>query len=66
MSETDVTSPTPIERARDVPRMLDAMQQAVREALADHKRAGNPIATWRDGAVVWIPPEEIEPEREEE
>jgi hypothetical protein len=24
-----------------------------------HKRLGNPIAEWRDGEVVWIPPEEI-------
>ncbi len=33
--------------------------QAVRQALRQHKRAGNPIAIWRDGHVVWIPPEEI-------
>ena len=32
---------------------------AVREALLDHKRAGNPIAVWRDGKVVIVPPEEI-------
>jgi hypothetical protein len=42
------------------------MRRAVREAIRRHKHAGNPIATWRDGAVVWIPPEEIEVEREEE
>jgi hypothetical protein len=24
-----------------------------------HKRAGNPIAVWRDGQVVWLSPEEI-------
>ena len=29
--------------------------QAVRQALRQHKRAGNPIAIWRDGHVVWIP-----------
>ena len=34
-------------------------RRAVREALLMHKRAGNPIAAWRDGKVVWIPPEEI-------
>ncbi len=33
---------------------------AVREALLDHKRAGNPVAIWRDGKVVIVPPEEIE------
>jgi hypothetical protein len=32
---------------------------AVREALLDHKRAGNPVAIWRDGKVVIVPPEEI-------
>jgi len=32
---------------------------AVREALLDHKRAGNPVAIWRDGKVVIVPPDEI-------
>jgi hypothetical protein len=32
---------------------------AVRQALRRHKRLGNPIASWRDGKVVIIPPEEI-------
>jgi hypothetical protein len=32
---------------------------AVREALRDHKLAGNPIAVWRNGKVVIVPPEEI-------
>jgi hypothetical protein len=59
MSEPEAASPTPNERVRDLPRMLAAMQQAVREALARHKRAGNPIATWRDGRVVWIEPQDI-------
>ena len=36
-----------------------AMNEAVREALVEHKRAGNPVAEWRDGKVVWIPPEKI-------
>jgi len=34
-------------------------QEAVRRALLDHKRAGNPIAVSEDGKVVIIPPEEI-------
>ncbi len=37
-----------------------ALAKAVRDALLQHKRAGNPIAIWREGQVVWIPPEEIE------
>ncbi len=38
-----------------------ALHEAVREALIEHQRAGNPVAEWRDGHVVWIPPEEILP-----
>jgi hypothetical protein len=36
-----------------------ALKEAVAEAIAEHKRRGNPIAVWRDGKAVWIPPEEI-------
>ena len=35
------------------------MQKGVRQALLMHKRLGNPIAVWKDGKVVIIPPEEI-------
>ena len=42
---------TPIERA---------LRRAVREALIRHKKLGQRIVVWRDGQVVWIPPEEIE------
>ena len=37
----------------------EAMQNAVEHALQTHKRAGNSIATWKDGQVVIIPAEEI-------
>jgi hypothetical protein len=50
---------TPAERVHDADRMLRAMQRAVREALQDHKRAGNPVAVWDNGRVVWIQPEDI-------
>ena len=53
-------------KVRDIGRLLAdgkliarVMRTAVREALLEHKRAGNPIAAWRDGKVVWIPPEKI-------
>lgn len=36
-----------------------AVQESVREALIDHKRAGNPVAFWENGRVRWVPPEEI-------
>jgi hypothetical protein len=68
MSDTSESQLTPAERVNDVPRMLRAMQQAVREAIWHHKLAGNPVAVWRDGRVVWIQPEDIPeslaPERE--
>lgn len=41
-------------------RIVDEAGRAVEEAVRDHKRAGNPIAEWRDGRVVLVPPEEIE------
>jgi len=37
-----------------------ALRRAVRMALERHKRAGNPVATWRDGRVVWIAPEDLD------
>jgi hypothetical protein len=42
------------------------MNQAVREALLDHKRAGNPVAIWRNEQVVWIQPEDIPTEFDDE
>ena len=36
-----------------------ALREAVADALAEHKLRGHPIAVWRDGKVVMIPPEEI-------
>ena len=41
-------------------RILEEAGRAIHEAIRDHKRAGNPIAQWKDGRVVIIPPEEIE------
>ena len=43
----------------DDARIQAALDEAVRAAILDHKRAGNPIATWRDGKVVWLSPDEI-------
>jgi hypothetical protein len=37
----------------------EVLQRAVNHALRMHKRLGNPIATWKDGKVVIVPPEEI-------
>jgi hypothetical protein len=49
----------PADRVGDLASILRALRQAVREALLDHKRAGNPVAEWRDGQVVWIEPQDI-------
>lgn len=38
----------------------EAIVEAVRKARQEHKRAGNPVAEWREGKVVWIAPEDIE------
>jgi hypothetical protein len=45
-----------IEHDRDVEQIL---MKAVRQALLEHKRAGNPVAIWRDGAIVILQPDEI-------
>jgi len=42
---------TPIDRA---------IEKGVRAALRRHKLLGFPIAIWKDGKPVWIPPEEID------
>ncbi len=50
------------EDVRDLPLKVKAemaLKEAVAEALAEHKRLGNPIVVWRNGRAVWIPSEEI-------
>ena len=37
-----------------------AMEEAIQETLRSHKLLGDPIVVWRDGKVVWVPPEQIE------
>ena len=52
---------------KDIGKLLDdregmgrALARAVRQAVLQHKRAGNPVAIWHDGKVVWVNPDEIE------
>lgn len=59
MKRPGTAVPVASDRVNDVTRILDAMREAVREALARHKLAGNPVAAWKDGRVVWIQPEDI-------
>jgi hypothetical protein len=53
------TRPSIRELLADKEALLAAFRQGVQQAVLAHARAGNPVATWRDGQVVWIPPEEI-------
>lgn len=75
MSESTIEKPGPGSRpnsaSADVPaskvaqefdrgEAIDAaIDEAAREAMLFHKRMGNPIASWQDGKVVWIAPEDI-------
>lgn len=50
-----------IERILEDDAAIDgAIADGVKDALKQHKAAGNPVCTWRDGKVVWIQPEDIE------
>ena len=53
------SSGTPVERAGDLDRIGRALRAAVRDALQRHKRDGDPVAVWREGRVVWLPPDQI-------
>ena len=70
MSTTKTLSPTgQTQQQRDSARKINLIadadeikhifHKAVQRELLIHKRIGNRIATWRDGKVVIIPPEEI-------
>lgn len=49
-----------IDELFDDGRLIDeALRLAAQDARRLHKRLGNPMATWRDGRVVWIAPEDI-------
>lgn len=55
-AEIKLTKRLFIDHGKDIEKVL---QRAVNHALLMHKRLGNPIATWKDGKVVIVPPEEI-------
>ena len=38
----------------------EALREAARDARRLHKALGNPMATWKDGQVVWVQPEDID------
>jgi hypothetical protein len=43
----------------DPQKVTQILQEGVHNALLKHKQAGNSICEWKDGKVVWIPPEKI-------
>jgi hypothetical protein len=47
------------ERFADRAAVQAAIAKGVRAAVLGHARAGNPIAVWRDGRVVWLEPAEV-------
>ncbi|HKG14799.1 MAG TPA: hypothetical protein VKB12_15840 [Pyrinomonadaceae bacterium] len=55
------SSREPIRAVQGEP-VVAALRRAVRSALLEHKRAGNPVASWKDGRVVITPAEEIQVE----
>jgi hypothetical protein len=36
-----------------------ALKEAVAGVIADHKKSGDPIVVWRDGAAVSVPADKI-------
>jgi len=49
-----------LENLQDNDWVTAAIQRGARQALIKHKAMGVPIAIWREGKVVLVPPEEIE------
>ena len=58
---TDLKTPAtiPADRVGDLQKIREAMGRGVQKALRQHKQARNPVAIWRDGAAVWVAPEDI-------
>jgi hypothetical protein len=48
------STPAPFERVENISEIRNALGIAIREALMKHKQAGNSVAVWRNGQVVWI------------
>lgn len=44
---------------KNTDQVTHALQLGIKAALLKHKQAGHSICEWRDGKVVWIPPEQI-------
>ena len=53
------SQPTIDELFEDGRAIDEALKEAARDARRFHKALGNPMATWVDGRVVWVQPEDI-------
>jgi hypothetical protein len=42
----------------------EALNDAVRDAVRQHKRMDLPLAVWRDGKTVWLLPEDLTTEND--
>ncbi|MBI5881748.1 MAG: hypothetical protein HZB91_01375 [Elusimicrobia bacterium] len=38
-----------------------AMREAVAEVIAEHRRTGEPLALWKNGRAVMVPPSRLGP-----
>ena len=38
----------------------EALKEAVAEVISEHKSTGHPLAVWKNGQVVHLPPDEVE------
>jgi hypothetical protein len=48
----------------DPKKVTQIIQKGIKAALIKHKQAGNPICEWRGNEIVWVPPEQINIEKE--
>jgi hypothetical protein len=56
-------SPRDISEILSDPTVLDeAAEEAAQDAIQRHKQMGLPLAVWRNGAVAWVTPEELQEE----
>jgi len=42
-----------------------ALAEARREAVRQHKLTGLPLVTWRDGKIVLVPPDQVDLDEQE-
>ena len=54
--EAEIQEPLFVAEGKAIEQVL---RRAVHHALLIHKRAGNPVAAWKDGRVVLLRPEQI-------